>query len=813
MILISRLELFFSFLLTAKFSESFVITCSFKNSDVGFGHFDTCEPSLFDTSNDKFIDSVLMWPIDSKTDQIKQFYVEHQNAVYFPGNLHVNFPNLEAVHFWNSRMKFIESFDLRRLTKLKYLRLEDNDIEVLQSNIFVQNLQLLEIHLSNNKLKFVAAKILVPLTMLKRASFKNNICIDENADTTSGLKSLGRNLEEQCSSPEFLAKKNLELIRKVVDFNYTITDLNSSNAKLLSEVKTRNKTLATCEDENEDLNDIKSKLEIKLSRESSALKKLQKAITICKGSNDELTIENVKLNNELKRAAQKITEAETRTEEIMFSNSSSTQNCSGGSSDIHRLNFENIKLIKDNQQLKSFKDEIEKEWRSVILRCQFSIWDGYACQTNSLKIQTDESEIAKVDGKHEGRKTNFDVKSFIISSQDVRTTFLPINIGSVFPKLLHLIAQNSKLVFIKRGNFDDLRDLKTLLLDHNQITEIPSDTFNDVENLIKLDLASNRITKLKKETFGMLKKLQFLAFNDNQIEKLSANMFKSNTKLEVISMENNKIKYLSSSMLSHLTKLKIANLNHNTCINERFTEVTVRQFEAIVMSHCTPPTDVYCKFVITEDFYRCQVVDLMTEFENTMVQEVQGTHQRGKSNNDVTELSIVEQSSFLHFPTGFGNFLKNLKKVSVSKSQLLTIEENSFDTMNIVAQLFLAGNEISSVSEEAFQNLKSSLEVIDLSNNKIVHIDTKTFKNLMKLKVLKLSGNIIESLNSNLLTDNLNIEELDMSKNKLKSIGAYLMNNMRSLKTVDFTSNSCINQKFPQTTLEALKLKILELCK
>lgn len=727
--------------------------------------------------------------------------------MYFPSELNKFFPNLEVIKIWDSKLKFIDNFDMRWLSKLRILNLEDNQIEVLQPELFNHNAQLTELHLKKNKLKFIGARILVPLTRLEIANFMENICVDSSAESPTALDALRRHLDDNCAAPEFLVKRNSEFIKKFVELNFTIADMTETNEKLEVDLNTKSQSLVTCESENEELNSAKFKVEMKLRKESSALKKAKNELATTKVSNDDLTVENVKLNNELKRSILKIAETEERVKDSLFSNRT-TESCSDGSADFHKLKFEKAKLEKENERLKSFKEEIEKEWRALNLECEFVAWDGYTCQTSSLKISADDSEIVKVDGKHDGRKTNFDVKNFAIASQDFRTTFLPNNIGSIFPKLQSLLVQGSKLVFIKRGNFDNLLSLQNLILDHNQIEEIPAEAFDDLENLVRLDVSFNKLLTVDRDSFNGVKKLKILALNDNKIEKLSASIFRFNLALEFIALQNNHIKYIGCSMLKHLKKLKFVNFKMNDCIDLQFTEDSVSQIDTRILSHCTPPTDVYCSF---EASYLCKVVELLIENENTQIQEIIGNHHKGKSNDNVNELSIVDQS-IASFPVGFGRFFKNLKKILVRNSKLTSVDDNSFQSLQ-VTHLILANNEIVHVSSEAFQKLKSSLEAIDLSHNKISQLDTTTFNYLLKLKVLNLGHNKLQKLNGNIFVHNVNLEQLYLDNNKLKSINAYLMNNLRILKLADFTGNTCINMNFPRNTLQNLKLKILEQCK
>ena len=789
------------FIASVNVCKSFHIACDHKEGDFGFGELKTCEPRLFDTHAHKFVESVISWPLNRPVSQIQQLYVLRGNSVFFPGNLHKFFPNLEVVKIFSSRLKFIDNYDFRFLMTLKYLDLEQNEIEVLQSDLFQFNLLLIKVNFRKNKLKFIGARLLEPLKHLTTARFEENTCISDGAERADKMLELQRSIEINCGPNEFLVQKNAEFIKQVVNFNYTIGDLTLKVTMLEKNSKHLNESFINCENESESLSETKFKVEMKLRRESMALRKAENELKIATQSNDDLTIENVKLNNELKREKMKIPDR-FPVEKYNF-----TGNCQSGEVETFKLKFENSRFSKENQLLKSFKDEIEREWRSVTLNCEFVLWSSYTCQVSSLKIRTDDTEIVKVDGKHENRKSNFDVRTFVISSQDVRTTFLPINIGSIFPRLGHLFAQNSKIVFIKRRNFDNLLNLDTLMLDHNQIENIPKETFNDLENLEKIDLSHNRVIILDRNLFKTLKKLKILMISDNQIENLSANLLKFNLKLEIIAMENNQIKFIGNMLMKTLSNLKFVNFQENVCINGDFSGQSLQYIDSRASTHCTPPTDIYCKF----EQNSCKVVDLAIENENTKIMEIIGNLPRGKSLIDVITLSIIDQN-VLHFPHGFGKFMKNLDKIYVKNSKLTAVDDNDFDDMNQLVQLFLGDNEIQTVSEDALQKVKSSIEVIDLSSNQIIQFDGKTFKNLLKLKILKLDRNRIEKLNSNLLVDQINLEEFYVNGNKLKSIGPYIMNNLRKLKLADFSSNVCIDSKFPLMQMQVLKLKILEQC-
>jgi Leucine-rich repeat (LRR) protein len=537
-----------------------IITCDFKDANVGYGEIFTCEASKppLDTTQSKVIDSAFGWPVNTDLTEIKQFYTEFVSAVQFPLNLHTVFPSLEVIRMFASRVKFLEPLDLRFLSNLKVLDLETNDLEVLQSNLFTYNPRLTQIILKKNKIKFISANVFASLR-LSVLNLEENLCISEQA-TNEAITELRQSVERSCTAPEFLLKKNDELIK-----NYSGCDISLKAAITkrdnLEMANVNNVMLLTaCTTEKNNLSHVQSEHQKQIQKVTKATKRCEDELKSTKSANKELDEENVELIKKQSKAVQRLAGIEA--------NSSSCL-------DLNPSALEVAKMQKEIDSLRAFKEEIERERRSIRLKCHFVNWNGvYSCHSDKFRVKIDDAEIETVDGMHKASKSNYDVKQLIINSQgaNANTIFLPINIGATFSRVETIIVLDSKLSSIKSDNFDNMNSLKQLNLNSNLIEDLPDDAFFYPQNLETLSIAYNRIKVLHKGTFENLKNLRHLMLNNNNIQKLPTDLFKNNQKLEFIALQDNAINSIASGLLNNLRQLSFANFENNQCINEKIID-------------------------------------------------------------------------------------------------------------------------------------------------------------------------------------------------------------------------------------------------
>lgn len=180
-------------------------------------------------------------------DDITQLYIIHQTMEYFPLGFTKFFENIVAVHAGMNKLKYLEKNDLKEFTKMRYLYLYSNQLEVLQSDVFQNNEALEYVSFYNNRLMHIGSKLLLPLPRIRQAYFNKNICIDKQAASEQGMSELRLEIAERCSDITDEDLMNIlkdnqmkvnKLEAKVVQISEQLTNV----IEMLHSIKSGNKT-------------------------------------------------------------------------------------------------------------------------------------------------------------------------------------------------------------------------------------------------------------------------------------------------------------------------------------------------------------------------------------------------------------------------------------------------------------------------------------------------------------------------------------------------------------------------------------------
>ena len=125
--------------------------------------------------------------------------------------------------------------------------------------------------------------------------------------------------------------------------------------------------------------------------------------------------------------------------------------------------------------------------------------------------------------------------------------------------------------------------------------------------------------------------------------------------------------------------------------------------------------------------------------------------------------------------------------------------------MNFNIKLF---SRFDRLKRKLFWDLES-LEILDLSNNKISEIPYKLFKSQANLKMLKLSRNLLTQLASETLLGIEKLNHLMLDNNLLEEIDDGVFSNFSSLSVLDLSNNNLA--KIPQSLRFLRNLKSLDL--
>ncbi len=142
--------------------------------------------------------------------------------------------------------------------------------------------------------------------------------------------------------------------------------------------------------------------------------------------------------------------------------------------------------------------------------------------------------------------------------------------ASKFENMSLLFLVGVKIKLVERCKLTPFkRQLKTLYLSKNEITQLDSDTLDDSINLSNLHLDDNNLIKLDSDLFRELVNLEMLYLNKNQLETIPRGLFRNNKKLEFLHLESNKINNIEFDFqVSDLPKLFRVVLSNNVCINQ-----------------------------------------------------------------------------------------------------------------------------------------------------------------------------------------------------------------------------------------------------
>lgn len=144
--------------------------------------------------------------VDGKTEsngdhqRTVSIFINSQVVHFLPHQLQKFFPALQEISIIKSKLQSISKADLQPFKSLKILSLFDNELERLDGDLFEFNSELQHIDLKNNKLKFIGQNVMKPMTNLKYADFRNNICIDDKAESHNEIANLAVVMENQCKA-------------------------------------------------------------------------------------------------------------------------------------------------------------------------------------------------------------------------------------------------------------------------------------------------------------------------------------------------------------------------------------------------------------------------------------------------------------------------------------------------------------------------------------------------------------------------------------------------------------------------------------
>lgn len=258
--------------------------------------------------------------------------------------------------------------------------------------------------------------------------------------------------------------------------------------------------------------------------------------------------------------------------------------------------------------------------------------------------------------------------------------------------LKKLILNFNKFKTVLPGIFDSLKQLETLQMKANLLSDLPALLFQNLHNLLVLDLSQNKLEGVTREMFSGLASLEILKLNYNLISNLTSMPFQNISQLLELHLEGNMISELSDGLFSKLTNLTVLNLRGN----------------------------------------------LLTSFSNRVF---------GLSALSLTELNLKGNRLTELSPL---TCLTSLANLILSSNRFSTLPEDTFRNLTTLEHLDLSENQLTSLPETIFSQL-FAIQSIHLNMNNLSKVDAKLFEDQVLIQQLYLSHNRLQNLPVGLL--------------------------------------------------------------
>jgi Leucine-rich repeat (LRR) protein len=330
------------------------------------------------------------------------------------------------------------------------------------------------------------------------------------------------------------------------------------------------------------------------------------------------------------------------------------------------------------------------------------------------------------------------------------------------------------------GIFDNLKSLSTLDLGSNKISHLEKYAFSKLNVLAHLNLSNNWIKDISDWNMLQLTQLVILDLSDNNLTSFDKTVKKLSYQRDV---------YLGLNFIDGITvnyefsSIEILDLSHNTklkWINYDYDELSFEpKLRELLLRNTSSEFIQQFRFGLFRDLNH---IDLRSNKIN------KETLSNLKSN--FLKYLFLSCTNFEH-PISILNSFKDLLFIDLSHN--LPIFDDLFMRYSVkLKKIYLRNTNISELQNDMFRfSLFPSLELVDLSCNKIKFIKSEYFRNNIDLTSLNLSYNAIMSIEPYSFLPGVYTNYLlfDLSYNELKSLSENIFSR-KNLFIADFLVNN-----------------------
>lgn len=693
---------------------------------------------------------------DNCISEISNLMFASQNCI----NLQILRLNKNCLHSFESSEVFL------KLSNLQLLDLSDNYLTRLPAFVFASMSELKELNLANNKLNYIHNSILSPLAQLERLFLAGNelksFQISELFATNSALAfvDLCANSLEKLEQIE----ANSEYISNRFAGRRTKT-LNDEQTTTLKSIKTQRRRIMRTQSQ---------KIDKKLTKRSTK-----------KRSDDIVNYQNRNSNSN----------ALILSKNSLVSVNNMSSKCSSMISQLSIIKLDNNNIAELSLKL-GFKElfDCTTKLRILIL--------------SKNKIRSIESHL-------------------LVSLTQIETINLSQNeIITIQPSSFYLPKQTTSLNLDLNNNKLETLDFKSIFFNNNTSVDDKSQLSNKCDRLSisSLNLNNNKALALKGDML-----IEFMQMSSRNLNSLKISSIKT-----IINIDNNDNYKSTKCHLHDFMELEFDCKSLSTHLSQStYDLVTATRGDKQIrnLRNCLAFLDILMKtndisnirklilrsndFALDNEEFRFQELQSLQIIDSTLTDEMLINFILRIGNKDTQRIELKElilsNNQLEYFWPIFessintnGNHLlydlaSSIERVDVSRNRIRHLfvtesssrhQQNSSSVIPEFRQLMklnLSSNFLTSmIPKQPFACLLKAkkLEILDLSYNKLSHLDENIFACLPRLKILSLSYNKLEYLNNLQFIQTSSLKLLDLSNNNKLHLSIDVSN--KSLKIIDY---------------------------
>lgn len=252
---------------------------------------------------------------------------------------------------------------------------------------------------------------------------------------------------------------------------------------------------------------------------------------------------------------------------------------------------------------------------------------------------------------------------------------------------------------------------------------------SELRQLVRLNMSHNQLTGISTYVMNQLPKLEEFYLNNNRISFLPGSVFGYQTNLETLDFSFNRIAELPSLTFASQAALKHLYLHHN-----QLSTIGYDAFD--------------------------QLNQLLT-FD-------------------------ISHNNMAFLPSTTLEGLADVTHVDISYNNLSVIDSHLFSRTLHISHLNISHNIL---AEAPVVSQLLEMRVLDLSYNRITHLNSSLLSELGELTTLVLSGNQITILPMRLLKSCENLRSIDLSYNSIQSLDESIFSSTTAVQYIDLSHN------------------------